>query len=198
MIDRLYPPPGQAARFPIPIELTQEELRLRSRRPLCAAGDLSGRRGRRLRRFARAGQAAVLRNRPGQDAMQAADRLGRPMAILRMGSRVPMPDEDQGRFLYQQPPVTAIRAAASHRSEEGAGRAARSAAANGSPVAEFRAAYRRGSFARASGRRKSAGDVHRFTTGIRHDGLYERDVTGGLTAPARRLPSPCDFRSVYC
>ena len=43
--------------------------------------------------------------RPGHDAMQAADRLGRPMAILRMGSRVPLPDEDQSRFLYQQPPV---------------------------------------------------------------------------------------------
>jgi len=41
----------------------------------------------------------------GQDAMQAADRLGRPMAILRMGSRVPLPEEDQSRFLYQQPPV---------------------------------------------------------------------------------------------
>ena len=27
VIDRLYPPPGQAARFPIPIELTAEELR---------------------------------------------------------------------------------------------------------------------------------------------------------------------------
>ena len=26
VIDRLYPPPGQAARFPIPIELTAEEL----------------------------------------------------------------------------------------------------------------------------------------------------------------------------
>jgi hypothetical protein len=42
---------------------------------------------------------------PGQDAMEAADRLGRPVAILRMGSRVPMPDEDQSRFLYQHPPV---------------------------------------------------------------------------------------------
>jgi len=30
VIDRLYPPPGQAARFPIPIELTPEELNMRS------------------------------------------------------------------------------------------------------------------------------------------------------------------------
>jgi hypothetical protein len=27
------------------------------------------------------------------------------MAILRMGSRVPLPNEDQSVFLYQQPPV---------------------------------------------------------------------------------------------
>ena len=42
---------------------------------------------------------------PHQDAMMAADRLGRPMAILRMGSRVPLAEEDQSQFLYQQPPV---------------------------------------------------------------------------------------------
>ena len=28
LVDRLYPPPGLALRFPIPIELTQEELQL--------------------------------------------------------------------------------------------------------------------------------------------------------------------------
>jgi hypothetical protein len=59
--------------------------------------------------------APPIRDEPGQqryfeiaqhqDAMMAADRLGRPMAILRMGSRVPLADEDQSRFLYQQPPV---------------------------------------------------------------------------------------------
>ena len=51
------------------------------------------------------GQQRYFEIAPHQDAMQAADRLGRPMAILRMGSRVPLPDEDQSRFLYQQPPV---------------------------------------------------------------------------------------------
>jgi hypothetical protein len=45
---------------------------------------------------------------PGNDAMMAADRLGRPMAILRMGSRVPLPEEEQSRFMYQHPPVMPI------------------------------------------------------------------------------------------
>jgi hypothetical protein len=105
VIDRLYPPPGQAARFPIPIELTQEEL-------LYA---LDGRYVLRVIYLEDVATAPPIRDEPGkqryfeiapgQDAMIAADRLGRPMAILRMGSRVPMPDEDQNRFLYEQPPV---------------------------------------------------------------------------------------------
>src|SRR6476660_4269582 len=105
VIDRLYPPPGQAARFPIPIELTQEELEYA----------LDGRYVLRviyLEDVATAppirdekGEQRVLEIAPGRDAMQAADWLGRPMAILRMGSRVPLPAEDQSQFFYQQPPV---------------------------------------------------------------------------------------------
>jgi hypothetical protein len=105
VIDRLYPPPGQAARFPIPIELTAEELRYA----------LDGRYVLRVIYLEDVTTAPVLRDErgqqrvieitPNQDAMMAADRLGRPMAILRMGSRVPLDSEDQTAFLYNQPPV---------------------------------------------------------------------------------------------
>jgi hypothetical protein len=105
VIDRLYPPPGQAARFPIPVQLTEEELRYA----------LDGRYVLRVIYLEDVQSAPPIRQEPGEqrfteippghDAMQAADRLGRPMAILRMGSRVPLSDEDQSRFLYQQPPV---------------------------------------------------------------------------------------------
>jgi hypothetical protein len=108
VIDRLYPPPGQAARFPIPIVLTPEEL----------AYALDGRYVLRVIYLEDVEQSLPVRDAPGEqryldilpghDAMEAADRLGRPMAILRMGSRVPMPNEDQSRFLYQQPPVVLI------------------------------------------------------------------------------------------
>jgi len=108
VIDRLYPPPGQAARFPIPIELTMEELQYA----------LDGRYVLRVIYLEDVATAAPVREVPGQqryidlqpgsDAMMAADRLGRPMAILRMGSRVPLPDEDQSRFLYQHPPALPI------------------------------------------------------------------------------------------
>ena len=105
VIDRLYPPPGQAARFPIPIVLTDEEINYaldgryvlrviyieepRTALPIAEKSD----------------EQRFMEIAPGQDAMEAADRLGRPVAILRMGSRVPLPEEDQSRFLYQHPPV---------------------------------------------------------------------------------------------
>jgi hypothetical protein len=105
VIDRLYPPPGQAGRFPIPIELTAEEL----------AYALDGRYVLRVIYLEDVETAPPVRDEagrqryvdlaPGHDAMQAADRLGRPMAILRMGSRVPLAAEDQSHFLYQQPPA---------------------------------------------------------------------------------------------
>jgi len=105
VIDRLYPPPGQAARFPIPIQLTDEELRWA----------LDGRYILRVIYLEDVQSAPPVRQEPGEqrfteippghDAMQAADRVGRPMAILRMGSRVPLTDEEQSQFLYHQPPV---------------------------------------------------------------------------------------------
>ena len=90
VLDRLYPPPGQAARFPIPIFLTEEELRL--------AAD-----GRFVQRivYIEPPQAAIPQALPpgtqpyfevpaGEDAVHVADRLGRPVAILRIGSRIPV------------------------------------------------------------------------------------------------------------
>lgn len=108
VIDRLYPPPGQAARFPIPVELTEEEIKMAT----------DGRYVLRVIYIEEPRTALPLRDQPGRqryfeippgdDAMETADRLGRPVAILRMGSRVPLADEDQSHFLYHQPPVQLI------------------------------------------------------------------------------------------
>jgi hypothetical protein len=105
VIDRLYPPPGQAARFPIPVELTQEEVEMA----------LEGKYVLRVIYVEEPRTALPVRDVPGQqlfldigvgqDAMEAADRLGRPVAILRMGSRVPVAGEADPQFLYQNPPV---------------------------------------------------------------------------------------------
>jgi hypothetical protein len=88
LLDRLCPPPGEELRFPIPIELTLEELDLAAQ-------------GKYITRviYLEDPQAALgVRQDPDRqryfevdrhtDVLEMADRLGRPMAILRMGSRV--------------------------------------------------------------------------------------------------------------
>jgi hypothetical protein len=105
VIDRLYPPPGQATRFPIPVVLTQEELLLA----------IDGRYVQRVIYLEEPRTAPAVQDAPGtqryfevaaeQDPLEVADRLGRPVAILRMGSRVPGEGEDEAKFLYANPPV---------------------------------------------------------------------------------------------
>ncbi len=103
VVDRLHPPPGQSLRFPIPIELTQEEL-------------LSAAEGRFITRVIYLEDPALalpvddnqqrwVEARPGEDPLVVADHLGRPMAILRIGSRVPETNESSTAFAYGAPPV---------------------------------------------------------------------------------------------
>jgi hypothetical protein len=105
IIDRLYAPAGQEQRFPIPIELTREDLQLA----------LSGKFVTRVIYLEDPRQALPVRQDPsgqhwfevgaGRDPLVEADALGRPVAILRLGARLPdnpeMPDE---KFLYGCPP----------------------------------------------------------------------------------------------
>lgn len=102
LLNRLYPPPGHATRFPIPIHLTQQELEWA----------IAGRFVTRVI-YLEDSQTALPRRDdpddqryfevpPSENPLKVADRLGRPMAILRMGSRVPMPDEHAAMW----PPVT--------------------------------------------------------------------------------------------
>jgi hypothetical protein len=89
LLSRLYPPPGRELQFPVPIEFTQEDLELA----------LSGLLVTRVIYLEDPDAALAAADAPNmqrsfdvaadQDPLFAADRLGRPMAILRMGSRVP-------------------------------------------------------------------------------------------------------------
>jgi hypothetical protein len=45
---------------------------------------------------------------PTHDPLDAADRLGRPVAILRMGSRIPVDGGDDEKFMYYHPPLVQI------------------------------------------------------------------------------------------
>jgi hypothetical protein len=89
VIDRTYPPPCVALRYPIPIELTQEELKLAANgafvtrviyvedphQALPVAREVCD-------------EQPWLEAPTGEDPLVTADRLGRPVAILRIGGRV--------------------------------------------------------------------------------------------------------------
>ncbi|MFW6170547.1 MAG: hypothetical protein ACODAD_08655 [Planctomycetota bacterium] len=104
VINRLYPPPGVEAEFPIPVQLTREELEralggqfvvrviyLEDPRAALPSPD-----DPEQQRYFEVGR--------GEDPLEVADSLGRPMAILRIGSRVPEVDQASGRFLFRAPP----------------------------------------------------------------------------------------------
>ena len=105
IIDRLYPPVGEVLRFPIPIAISQEELELA----------LDGKFVTRVIYVEdpdRALPVAELPDEqnwfdvePDQDPLEVADRLGRPIAILRMGGRLPGDAGPDAQFLHGSPPV---------------------------------------------------------------------------------------------
>jgi len=105
IIDRTYPPIGQEIKFPIPIDLTQEELEMAA----------SGRFVTRVIYLEdpeaavpvarEANEQAYFEVKDGDNPLDVADSLGRPMAILRMGARVPDASGPDAAFLYGCPPL---------------------------------------------------------------------------------------------
>ncbi len=86
LIDRLYPPPGQATKFPVPVEITPQELDMAARgmfvtRVIYVEDPLRAMPDKQL-----AGQP-WFEVGEGEDPLAVADQLGRPIAILRLGGR---------------------------------------------------------------------------------------------------------------
>ena len=112
LIQRLYPPEGQAERFPVPIQFTQEEIEL------ALAGHYLTRviyledPANPLPYQQAKGQQHVYEVRPHEDPLRVADQLGRPMAIVRMGSRLPLSTTPGGRFMFGKSPVRVLRSQA--------------------------------------------------------------------------------------
>jgi len=110
IIDRLYPPDGERRRFPIPIQLTEDDLQLA----------LDGKFVTRVIYIEDPNLALPVAERaedqdwfevgPRVNPLEEADRWGRPVAIVRMGGR--LPDIDEGPddcFLHGSPPFTVFR-----------------------------------------------------------------------------------------
>ncbi|MCA9101645.1 MAG: hypothetical protein KDA63_10865 [Planctomycetales bacterium] len=109
VIDRLCPPPGQEWKFPVPVEITQEELRMA----------LDGKYVTRVI-YVEDPELAIPASYTGQeqpwfdvgeegDALETADILGRPIAILRLGGRVPIdPTKLSPEFTFGSPPLVRV------------------------------------------------------------------------------------------
>jgi len=99
LVDRLYPPPGLSRRFPIPIELTEDELDLAARGAFVTRVIYVEDPQHTLPVSRRAGEEQPwMEAPPGEDPLVTADRNGRPVAILRIGSRVPSAGQMEAGF----------------------------------------------------------------------------------------------------
>jgi hypothetical protein len=105
VIDRLFPPPGQETRFPIPVELSAEDLTLASEGKFITRVIYLEDPRHPLPVRELPGEQRVVDSRLNEDPLRVADQYGRPVAILRIGSRVPLFDDQSGKFLFDSPPL---------------------------------------------------------------------------------------------
>jgi hypothetical protein len=111
VIDRTYPPAERSHRFPIPIEIDETDIESALR------GDLVMRviyleDGTNAEPVSYAGgPQRVYEVSQNEDTLRTADTFGRPLAILRIGSRVPdiVEGTEAEEFLYGSPPWQPIK-----------------------------------------------------------------------------------------
>lgn len=104
ILDRLHPPAEYAKDFPIPIEITADEIevvkqdRMVTKVVYLEQPDLA----------APVEQGDRIRNEdldPSENLLKAADQRGRPMAIIRIGGRLPDPNSAVDIFYSRSPLV---------------------------------------------------------------------------------------------
>lgn len=105
LIDRMHPPAGREQEFPIPVEITLAEIK--------AVGE-----GRMVTKViylesprlpstdpVEPGRLLTYDAPASSNLLDSAGQLGRPMAILRMGGRVPDPRNPQDEMFARRPPI---------------------------------------------------------------------------------------------
>jgi hypothetical protein len=106
LVDRLHPPEGRAADFPVPIRFTAEDIEFA----------LQGRLVTKVVYLEQPNRALPIATGPGnplppkllpprENTLQAADLRGRPMLIIRLGGRTPDPQNEQLSFYGSLAPV---------------------------------------------------------------------------------------------
>ncbi len=91
VIDRLYPPAGLALRYPIPIELTADELKMAADGMFVTRVIYVENPNQALPADEPQDEQQWVEAPHGADPLAVADEMGRPVAILRIGSRCPSP-----------------------------------------------------------------------------------------------------------
>ncbi|REJ68620.1 MAG: hypothetical protein DWQ31_07625 [Planctomycetota bacterium] len=104
IIDRIYPPPGLEAKFPIPIQLTQDDLVRASEGQMVTRVIYLEDPESALPAAEVDGEQYWFDVGPDQDPLLVADTLGRPVAILRMGGLLPGRFGPDQQFLFGSPP----------------------------------------------------------------------------------------------
>ena len=94
----------QRSKVPDPHRADAGGTRTRDPRSIRRARHLPGESPHGASQPRRPAPAAIFEVGPKQDPLEVADALGRPMAILRIGSRVPEQDNATGRFLFDGAP----------------------------------------------------------------------------------------------
>lgn len=89
IIDRLYPPEGLALRYPIPIELTVDELEMAAQGMFVTRVIYLENPNEALPVAQRNDEQQWVDAPRGADPLAVADEMGRPVAILRIGGRQP-------------------------------------------------------------------------------------------------------------
>ncbi|QDU74702.1 hypothetical protein Pan97_17150 [Bremerella volcania] len=105
VIDRTYPPAGMELQFPIPIHITQEELQYALQGKFVTRVIYLENPRTAIPNAYEPGFQPWFEVEPGTDPVVTADSLGRPVAILRLGSRRPTAEDMPGEFTYQSPPI---------------------------------------------------------------------------------------------
>lgn len=104
LIDRLHPPAGHADKFSMPLSFTIDEL------DAAISGQMITKvvyleQPQLALPFELSGDTAVRTVQPRGNLIEEADEAGRPLAIIRLGGRLPAPNETRGTFFGTGAPV---------------------------------------------------------------------------------------------
>ncbi len=104
VVDRLHPPAGREQEFPIPVEITRDEIEAALEDRMVTKVVYLERPQTATRLTDEQGRVLTFDSPGSSNLLDTADQLGRPVAILRLGGRVPDPGRpDEALFRTAAP-----------------------------------------------------------------------------------------------